>query len=275
VKHSIKTIYKPLKNNTMKTISETGHAINVAHFEDVISFVNGYGTTYNPSNNTIKLLALNTLNTNAKASLVTVDNALITFNDTVNSRAIVFNPLDKLFTRVYNSLESTAATPLVVADAKTIIRKLQGKRAKPIVKKAGASKTINPVPVPLPNPLPVPTPEPKNISASQLSFDNRIENFSKLITLLANEPLYVPNEADLKVAALSSLLTSLRNANSAVINAFTTLSNARISRNKTLYAPLTGVYAIQSEVKKYVKSVYGATAPEYIEIRKIKFTTPR
>ena len=33
----------------MASNSETGHAKNVANFEDLISFCNGYGATYNPS----------------------------------------------------------------------------------------------------------------------------------------------------------------------------------------------------------------------------------
>jgi hypothetical protein len=33
----------------MASTSETGHAKNVANFEDLISFCNGYGVSYNPS----------------------------------------------------------------------------------------------------------------------------------------------------------------------------------------------------------------------------------
>jgi len=33
----------------MASTSETGHAKNVANFEDLISFCTGYGTAYNPS----------------------------------------------------------------------------------------------------------------------------------------------------------------------------------------------------------------------------------
>jgi hypothetical protein len=50
----------------MTSTSETGHAKNVANFEDLISFCTGYGTAYNPSKVTIKLPALNTLFTSAK-----------------------------------------------------------------------------------------------------------------------------------------------------------------------------------------------------------------
>ena len=46
----------------MASTSETGHAKNVANFEDLISFVTGYGATYNPTKVPLKL-AVNTKNT--------------------------------------------------------------------------------------------------------------------------------------------------------------------------------------------------------------------
>jgi hypothetical protein len=39
----------------MASTSETGHAKNVANFQDLISFVTSYGATYNPSKNGLKL----------------------------------------------------------------------------------------------------------------------------------------------------------------------------------------------------------------------------
>lgn len=233
--------------------TETGHAKNVANFEDMISFVTGYGATYNPSKTAIKLPALNALLLSAKGSLVTLNTATTPYQNATNTREIVFAPLKKLVTRVINALDATDASAQVVADAKTLARKIQGKRATPI--KEGTDE--------------------KSISASQTSFDSKIENFSKLIILLQGEPLYKPNEFDLKTAYLSELWQNMVNKNKAVIDTTTPLSNARINRNKVLYAPSTGVYDIQNEVKKYVKSVYGSTSPEYKQISKIKFTKPR
>ena len=56
----------------MTSTTETGHAKNVANFEDLISFCTGYGTACNPSKNNLKLTALNTLFTNSKSVLQTV-----------------------------------------------------------------------------------------------------------------------------------------------------------------------------------------------------------
>ena len=244
----------------MTSTSETGHAKNVANFEDLISFCTGYGATYNPSKNAIKLAQLNALLTSAKSSLNIVNTSLNPFNNAVNAREIAFAPLSKLVTRVINALDATDATPQVVKDSKTIARKLQGRRA--TVKIATITD----------NPLTSENEAQKSISASQMSFDSRIENLSKLIILLTNEPLYAPNENDLKVVALNTLLNQLKITNTAVINVTTPISNARLNRNKILYLATTGLYDIQLEVKKYVKSLYGATSSEYKQISGIKFT---
>jgi len=103
----------------MASTSETGHAKNVANFEDMISFVTGYGVTYNPSKNAIKLPQLNTLLTSAKNSLIATNSTLIPFNNAVNARDISFAPLSKLITRVFAALDATDASKQVVADAKT------------------------------------------------------------------------------------------------------------------------------------------------------------
>jgi len=39
----------------MPIASETGHAKNVANLEDLISFCNGYGSSYNPSKVALKI----------------------------------------------------------------------------------------------------------------------------------------------------------------------------------------------------------------------------
>ncbi len=201
--------------------------------------------------------------TSAKNSLIATNTSLIPFNNAVNAREIAFAPLSKLVTRIFAALDATDASRQVVADAKTITRKLQGKRV---------SDKITPVAA---NPETPVNETQKSISASQMSFDSRIENFGKLITLLTSEPLYVPNETDVKIVTLNTLLTSLKTTNTAVITTTTPASNARISRNKILYLPITGLYDIQLEVKKYVKSVFGARSPEFKQISGIKFTKAR
>ena len=243
----------------MSSTTETGHAINVSNLETLIAFCTAYGTTYNPSKAAIKLTALNTLLASAKTTLTAVNTVLPPYNNAVNAREITFAPLSKLVTRIINALASSNVTIQVVNDAKTIARKIQGKRATEKLPEIPDDPT---------------TPEDesqKSNSTSQLSYDNRIENFEKLIQLLAAQTGYAPNENDLKVTTLTTLLADMRTKNTAVITALVPLSNARIARNTTLYADITGLTDVAAAVKKYVKSVYGATSPQYNQVYSIKF----
>lgn len=89
---------------------------------------------------------------------------------------------------------------------------------------------------------------------------------------MASQSGYAPNETALKVATLTTLLADMRTKNTAAINALTPLSNARIARNTILYTDGTGLVDIAGEVKKYVKSVFGGTSPQYKQVSGLKFT---
>ena len=143
----------------------------------------------------------------------------------------------------------------------TLVRKLQGRRATPKMteeEKKVAAEAGN---------------EVTEISSSQMSFDSRIDNLDKLIKLLTSVTAYAPNEADLKVTALTTLLTDLKAKNTAVITAEAPLVNARIARNDVLYKAGTGLVDTSVDVKTYVKSVFGATSPQYKTISGLKFTS--
>ncbi|MGD0712086.1 MAG: hypothetical protein ABR968_13015 [Bacteroidales bacterium] len=248
----------------MASTSETGHAKNVANFEVLISSCTGYGTPYNPSNTNLKVPQLQTLLTNSKSALLTVKTTGTTFENARNAREIVLAPapIKKFCTRILNALEATNASALTVDDAKAINRKIQGKRA--------GDKLPPPVTPPVGGTTPTP-PEVIQISVSQQSYDSLIDNFNKFVVCLAAEPSYVPNENDLKVTALNTTLTNYRTLNTAVINAAIPFKNAMIARNTVLYQAVIGLVDTALEVKKYVKSVFGATSPQYKQISKLEF----
>ncbi len=252
----------------MSSISEVGHAKNVANFEDLISYCTGYGVTYNPSLTAIKLANLNTIKTNATGVLAVVSAAYTAFKNATNSREIVFLPIKKLSTRIISALKASGVPEQTLNDAKTINRKLQGVRAK---KSKSAAKTPSTSSVPTGPVVTLPIDDDKTISTSQQSYDSIIEYFGKMIDLLSSIPAYNPNEADLKVTALNTLLASMKASNTSVITATTTVSNSRISRKDVLYKAVSGLLDIASEVKSYVKSIYGPSSGQYKQVSKLLF----
>jgi hypothetical protein len=244
----------------MPSSSETGHAKNVANFQDLISFCTAYGASYNPGKASLKLAELDKKRTNAIEALAAVNSSLPASINAINQREIIFSPLNKLITRVVNAAAASDVSTQLIADVKTTARKLQGKRAtakKPTVVDDPATPADE---------------SQKSNSASQMSFDQRIENMDKLIQLLTAQPGYSPNEPELSVAGLTNLLTDMKAANTTAINAYTPVSNARIKRNDELYNPQTGLVAAAAGVKLYVKSVYGASSPQFKQVSKIIFT---
>lgn len=242
----------------MPSTSETGHAKNIANFQDLIAFVTGYGTTYNPSKNALKLPQLNALLTISQTKLADVITKKTAYNNSVNDRMLAFDGLKALSTRLVNALETTDAPKEKVSDAKGFNRKLQGKRA---------STPATPTD---PN-----TPAPATISASQQSYDQQIQHFAGLISVLESETSYTPNETELQIATLTAKQADLVAKNNAVSIAYTGISNSRINRNKTLYEDGTGLVSVATEVKKYIKSVFGASSPEFAQVKGIEFKKVR
>uniref|UniRef100_UPI0032178E2B hypothetical protein n=1 Tax=uncultured Draconibacterium sp. TaxID=1573823 RepID=UPI0032178E2B len=247
----------------MASTSETGHATNVAHFNDLISYVTSYGSAYNPSNEALTVTALQTLAAGANSSIDAVNAAIAQYNTAVAAREVAFDPLSKGVTRIMNFLKASGVSKQVFDSVNTVARKIKGVRA---------LAKVTPEPD---GTDPETTTEVKQVSASQMSYDSRVENFEKLIQLLEAIPEYAPNEEDLQIATLTTLGTTLNDKNNAVINAEVVLSNARIERNQILYTPTNGLCDIALFVKNYVKAVFGATSPQYKQISKLKFTKAR
>jgi hypothetical protein len=243
----------------MSVNSESGHAKNVANFGKLVSFCTGYGADYNPSNAAITVESLNAMQTGAQNTINAVNAGLPAYNNAVAAREGAFKPLSRLITRVMNALKAAGPSPALTDNALTLVRKLQGRRASSKLteeeKQAliAAGKEVN------------------EISSSQLSYDNRIDNLDKLINLLGSIPEYKPNETELQVASLTALLADLRAKNEAAVNAAIPVSNARIARNEVLYKEGTGLVDNALNIKAYVKSVFGATSPQYRQISGLEF----
>jgi hypothetical protein len=163
----------------MASTNETGHAKNVANFEDLIGFCNGYGAAYNPSKISIKIPSLQTLLTSGQGVLATTKTTKTDLDNATNAREIAFKPLKKLCTKVINALAATDAASQTNDDASTANFKIQGRRAgtKAVAKPIKDGQKAE---------------EPISNSVSQQSFDGQIENFGKLIQTLTAEPLYTP-----------------------------------------------------------------------------------
>jgi hypothetical protein len=240
----------------MASTSETGHVKNSANFQDLISFCQAYGSAYNPTKIGLKIEQLQSLHQLVQDTLNELKLKKSTFDNATNDRRNAFANLKPLATKIINAFAVSGADTLALDDAKSVNKKLQGTSSK----KAAASDSDSE------------NAEIKSsISNSQQSYDRLIDHFANLIQVIVLNSNYAPNEPELQIASLQNKLAELQSKNTDLINAYTDYSNALIKRNQTLYNPLTGLVQISKEVKQYVKSVFGATGPQYKQVSSLEF----
>ena len=239
----------------MPSTSEVGHAKNVANLqkltEQVITFTN-----YNPPVDNLKVANLQTLYTTASTKLSEVEDKRHANKNAITVRQSAFENLKSICTKIINHLEILGLPEGTIDQAKSLNRVIQG----------GQKKTTTP---PDENVQPAPT-----VSTSRQSYTQQAENFGILLQLLSTIPTYAPNEDDLKLINLNTYKDSLVSSTQSVDQTEAELNLKLIERDNLLYADGTGLYTIAQNVKKYVKSLYGATSPEYSNVSDIKFTSP-
>ena len=243
----------------MATNSDASLAKNVTNFETLISVVTSLGATYNPSKDSLKLPALQTLLTAANESTIAFKNAESVKSTAVDNRQLAFDPTGTFFTRVNNALKASNSTAQADETAKTIFRKLQGRRASAKLTEEQKAAFLA---------------EGKEVnqnSTSQLGYDDKVENLESLISFLQTVPEYNPNEEELKITTLQTLLADLRAKNITATQAHIAVETARGARKTLQNTPNTGLVDVANDVKSYIKSVYGVKSTEYKLVSKLRF----
>jgi hypothetical protein len=240
----------------MSSNSEVGHAKNVANLQKLIEQVSVY-TLYNPPVKNLQIADLQSLYTTAVAKLAEVEEKRTANKNAIVQRQLAFENLKPIATRIINLLDILGLPEGIINQAKSLNRTIQGsnKKPKPSENPDNGQPSTN-----------------NQISTSRQSYTQQAENFGILLQLLATIPAYTPNEDDLKLNNLTSYHASLVSATQPVNQTEAELNIKLIERDQVLYAEETGLYTIAQNVKKYVKTIYGATSPEYLNVVDIKFT---
>lgn len=238
----------------MSSTSEVGHAKNVANLQKLIEQITVYNP-YNPPVDNLTIVNLQLLYTTAKAKLTEVEDSRHANKNAITLRQSTFENLKPTATKIINLLGVLGIPQGTIDQAKTLNRLIQGAPKKTTTPLDENGQTTNPV------------------STSRQSYTQQADDFGILLQLLATIPTYTPNEDDLKLPNLTTYQASLMSATQAVDQTEAQLNNKLIERNQILYADSTGLYTIAQNVKKYVKSLYGATSAEYTNVSTIKFNS--
>ncbi len=241
-------------------MSESGDKKLIGNFRKLIDEA-AAEPNYNPANTKHKVPALETQYTAADAAVAAVAAARAPDKLAKTDREDAFRSLRALVVRSRNFLKASGAPQGVVDDAETFVRKLGGGRKSAKLKDDPAT----------------PQDESKqggagSGSASQLSYDNQIGNFESYIEIVKNVSAYNPNEADLKVTALTALAASLTAKSNTVSTTSAALDQARGIRDRLLYLDDDSVVNTARLVKAYVQAALGSASQLFKKIKGLQFT---
>lgn len=236
-------------------MAETGHAKNVENWQKMIAAVTGMGAGYQPTNANLAVASMNTLLTEVEGAMDGVQTDLVPWKNKVADRENIFAGVRPRTTQILAAFKASGADANKVDNVQTFHRQVHGARAK-------AKPEDNPG---------TPEDESKGNSVSHQSYVQVAESFGQIVALMDGEPLYNPNEPHLQVATNTTLHTQMETANDDVITTAVPLSNSRIGRNERLYTDADSVFERQKLVKEYVKSAFGASSPQYAQVKGLEF----
>ena len=236
----------------MASTSEVGHNKNVANFGYTCQLLTEMGTLYNPSNPSIKLPALTTVNTSLIGSLQNINQKTPIYRNLVVARESEITKLRFLATRIYNYSKSITISNAEKENVNRLAKKVRGdSRVKKVLDPSvTASKTI---------------------STAQTSYDNTIEFFDKLINQIDSYPEYVPNEDDLQIVNLQLFHDEIKSLNIEVNASIITLITARKERNDLLYLNEDNAIKLVNDIKAYLKSLGADALPYYKAVVALQF----
>ena len=238
----------------MASTQEKGHAKNIANANQLNTYIAQLGAIYNPTNPKLLLTNLQNIYTTNFTNQESVNTLVAPYSIAVDNRENVFAPVSKKITKLRKAYKATeGVTPAQLEDFMTIARKLKGIRK---VKNAPTTDTAE---------------EQKQHSTSQMSYDQRTNNYDLLISQLKNTSNYNPNETEYKIETLKEEKNQMLQATQNVTNAFVPLNNARSIRNNSMYLSEDNLVDTFNKAKDYLFTILDSNSVQYKAIAKIKF----
>lgn len=235
--------------------SEKGHAKNLANANLINSYITLLGAAYQPSNSEIKLANLQTIYTNAYARQQDINAALPPYTLAVTDREAIFAPLNKKITKLRKVYKATqGVTPAQLEDFMTIARRIKGVR-----------KTAVSAPVP-------PETTQTQYSVSQMSYDQRTNNFAQMVEFLLSTPNYTPNETEYKIATFQDEKDQMLLSTQRVADTYIPLNMARGARNSAMYTGQNNLVETFNKSKDYLLSILETGSSLYKAISKISLS---
>jgi hypothetical protein len=247
----------------------TGHAINVAQFKEVTQILKNLNGKWNPVNAKLVIPNLDNRLTNCQIKLDELDKAVSIDKIKTMERATTYEPLNDLVRRVIAAMRSCEMETSIIDRGKTLKDLIDGQNVSATSqKRKSEAKKAKMIAITEGVDLPEPT---KNYSVSQLSYEVRLSNFKKIISLIEEAGNYATNQTDLSIDALKAFTQTLVDANNATNDAYDLLTIKRQERNDAFYGDSDSINAVFGLIKNELESIETKQGTNYKKVADFKF----
>lgn len=239
---------------------ESGHAKNVANFEQTIIILTALGAVYNPPQALITPAALQTKLTESKAALAAVDTLQAGKKIATDEVQAEFEDLYKFVVNVKRNAEVELNDAAFTADLQSLVNKFAS---------AGRKTGLTDDPA---------TPEDESrspVSTSQRSRDNQIAHLADIVELLRLKNYKSVGTPELSIAAIETRIAALTDKNNASKTASINLGSGEDARDAVLYNDDDGIPKLVKLIKTQLAIKPGKQSAAYQQIAALEFTKPR
>lgn len=179
-------------------------------FSQLENFRKGFKSSYNPGRATLKIEALTAKKLEGTNAINKLIAAKTDHDDSINQRKQLFATLPKVAASIMRVLEASGVSAEKLADARGYVKQMRGRSGskKMVMAESPATGATGATGVTGATPAPA-APASKPRSKQQLAYVSKADWLAKLISAIATEPQYAPNEENLQISSVSAYHQSL------------------------------------------------------------------
>lgn len=238
----------------------TGHSKNLTNFQRLIYAFAEMGAEYNPAREILAVAAMTVLYLRGREALDNLEKGKQANRKNINARKDVSKRIKAFSTKAFHALKTFGLVQNTIENARSFYMRIQGRRINSLKEEPAVAPAVT---------EDQPQEPKKKKSVAQQNYDALIENFGKFVIFLQNEPLYVPNEEEVKTTTLAALLEEARAINMALAVTENIMDSNFITRKEIFYADKDSIVEVTKAAKLYARSKFGTKSDRYRRVSKI------
>jgi chromosome segregation ATPase len=241
----------------MTSNNVSGHAANIAAFDELITSLESNNAYYKPSGDQLSITELKDRLNAAKSCLTKVSDVSMEYKTMQQKRNGLFEDARSRIDRLMPAYLACDPSDDQIMVMKNLAKRYKGIRiSKKPVSSSGENGTND---------------NPRIRSHAQTGFIDRIEHIRQMIDFLEKQNNYHTNIDLLQLNKLSAFLLELETVHHETSEKEMQLAKAREERNRLLYQQEDCIYDLFQQIKNNLKAALGKKDPFFSRIAKLKF----